>query len=63
MACRQACNRGYTAPVADYLLQPIANDNRPPVYSREWFLSTLGIAACTAAQYVWATFLLWQMQN
>ena len=63
MACKQACNIGYAAPAADYLLRPIANDNRPPRFAREWVVHSFSILACIAAQYSWSEFLMWQLQN
>ena len=63
MVCRQASNFGHLMPAADYLLAPVANDNRAPAAAPEWLLNVLAICACCAVQAFWADFLLWHLQG
>jgi hypothetical protein len=62
MACRQASNRGFELPSAEYLTRTIANDNRPPSFVAEWVTHAAAMAACFAVQLMWAEFLVGQLR-
>jgi hypothetical protein len=63
MVCRRAINIGCPAPAADYLVWPVANDNRRRWALPEWMQSAFGIGACCVAQTVWSVFLVLQLQG